>query len=86
MEAGTTYRIIVTIPSMPDDDAGIEMELLDTEFFFEPYLETRHTTRAVMEYTAGRTGQIRLDIHPNFFGRDISQLNYTIALEVITPE
>jgi hypothetical protein len=84
MEAGTTYRIIVTIPSMPDDDVGIEMELFDTEFFFDPYLETRHTTRTVWEYTAGRTGQVRLDVHPNFFGRDISQIDYTIALEVLS--
>jgi len=84
MEAGTTYRIIVTIPSMPDDDVGVDMRLFDTEFFFDPYLETRHTTRAVWEYTAGRSGQVRLDIHPNFFGTDISQIGYTVAMETVT--
>lgn len=82
--AGTTYRIIVTIESMPDEDVGVDMKLFDTEFFFDPYLETRHTTRVVWEYLAGSTGQIRLDVHPNFFGTDISQINYTIALEEIT--
>lgn len=84
MEAGTTYRVIVTVPSMPDDDVGVQMELFDTEFFFAPYLETRHSTRVVWEYTAGRTGQVRLDVHPNFFGTDISQIDYTIALETVT--
>lgn len=86
VEAGSTYRVVVEIEAMPDEDAGVEMKLLDTEFFFEPYMEARHMTRVVMEYTAGRTGQVRLDVHPNFFGRDISQLNYTIALEVVAPE
>ena len=84
VEAGSTYRITVTIPSMPDEDVGVDMKMYDTEFFFDPYMETRHTTRAVWEYTAGRTGQIRLDVHPNFFGTDISQIDYTIAMEVVT--
>ncbi|MEO0562889.1 MAG: hypothetical protein AAF125_12335, partial [Chloroflexota bacterium] len=80
---GTTYRFIVTIPSFPDDTAGIEMELLDTAFFFEPNIETMHGTGLVWEYTAQATNQIRLDVHPNFFGTDISLIEYTIAMEVV---
>jgi len=82
--AGTTYRISVTIEPFPDEDAGIEMELFDTQFFFDPYLETRHGVGAVWDYTAQADGQIRLDVHPNFFGTDISQINYTIAMEEVT--
>ena len=83
VEAGTTYRFIVTVQPFPDEDAGIEMELFDTEFFFDPFIETRHGVGLTWDYTAQASRQIRLDVHPNFFGRDISQINYTIALEVV---
>jgi hypothetical protein len=82
-EVGKTYRIIVTIQPFPDEDAGIEMELFDTAFFFDPYIETRHGVGLTWDYTAQSTGQVRLDVHPNFFGRDISAINYTIAMEVM---
>ncbi len=80
---GVTYRIIMTIESLPNENAGVSLALFDTGFFFDPVLETRHTTGVVWEYTANETGQIRLDVHPNFFGRRIEVINYTIALEVV---
>ena len=82
-EAGVTYRFTVTIPPFPDDDGGIEMELLDTAFFFAPSIETLHSVGLVWDYTAQSSRQIRLDVHPNFFGRDISRIDYTIAMEII---
>jgi len=85
MVAGTTYRFIVSIEPMPDEDAGVELELLDTDKFFAPFMDSRHATGVVWEYTATQSGPVRLDVHPNFFGQDISVLNYTIALEEIAP-
>lgn len=82
VEVGVTYTFIVTIESFPDEEAGIEIELLDTEFFFDPDLDTMHMTAVAWSWLSNTTGQIRLDIHPNFFGRDISSINYTIAMEV----
>lgn len=83
VEPGVTYRFIVEIQSFPDEDAGIEMELLDTEFFFAPTLDTRHATGATWEWLSNTQGTIRLDVHPNFFGRDISSIQYMISLEII---
>jgi hypothetical protein len=83
VSAGTTYRFIVTIESLPDDEGGIVMALLDTSFFFDPELEVQHSTGVTWDFLAASSGTIRLDIHPNFFGRDISSIDYTIAMEVI---
>jgi hypothetical protein len=65
---GVTYRFIFTIESFPDDTAGISLELLDTEFFFEPELDTMHSTRVEWDWLSNSEGQIRLYFHPNFFG------------------
>jgi hypothetical protein len=83
VSAGTTYRFIVTIESMPDDEGGIVMELLGTSFFFDPELEVQHSVGVTWDFLAAASSTIRLDIHPNFFGRDISSIDYTIAMEVI---
>jgi hypothetical protein len=82
VEAGITYSFFVTIESMPDDTSGIEIELLDTEFFFEPELDTMHMTAVAWSWLSNTTGQIRLNVHPNFFGTDIEIINYTISMEV----
>lgn len=83
MEAGKTYRFSVTIPAMPDEDAGILMELYGTSFFFDPEMEVQHSTGVTWDFLAHSTGTVILDIHPNFFGQDISSLDYTISMEVI---
>ena len=81
--AGTTYRFIFTIEHMPDEDPGIRLELLDTERFFTPTLDTRHTTRVAWDFVPNASGTIRLDVHPNLFSRDLQSITYTAALEVI---
>ena len=82
VEAGVTYSFFVTIESMPDDTSGIEIELLDTEFFFDPELDTMHMTAVAWSWLSNTTGQIRLNVHPNFFGTDIEVINYSISMEV----
>lgn len=82
VEAGVTYTFSVTIESMPDDTSGLSIELLDTEFFFEPDLDTMHMTAVSWSWLSNTTGQIRLNVHPNFFGTDIETINYTISMEV----
>jgi hypothetical protein len=80
-EEGVTYTFFVTIESMPDDDVGISIEILDSNFFFDPVLETRHMTAVAWSWLSNTTGQVRLDVHPNFFGTDIEVINYTISME-----
>ena len=82
VEEGMTYTFFMTIESMPDDTSGVSLELLDTEFFFDPELETMHMTAVAWSWLSNTTGQIRLDIHPTFFGTDIESINYTISMEV----
>ena len=83
VKANTTYRFIVTIQPMPDEDVGIKMELLDTDRFFEPTLEVLHATGTSWDYVPNSSGTIRLDMHPNFFGSDLQAVTYTIAMQVI---
>lgn len=83
VEAGKTYRFIVTIEPMPDEEAGINMELLNTSFFFDPELDVQHSTGVTWDFLAHATNTITVDVHPTFFGTDISSIHYTIALEVI---
>jgi hypothetical protein len=83
IEVGKTYRFIVTIESIPDEEAGIHMELLDTAFFFSPDIDVQHSTGVTWDFLANSSGTIRLDVHPTFFGTDISSIDYTIAMEVL---
>lgn len=83
MEAGTTYRFIVTIPAMPDDEGGVQMELFGTDRFFEPEIEAQHATLVAWDYTATSSGTVRLVVHPNFFSDDLHSIEYTIAMEVV---
>jgi hypothetical protein len=81
--ANTTYRFIVTIQHMPDEEVGIRMTLLDSDRFFEPELEVQHATGASWDYIPNSSGTLRLEVHPNFFSNDLTAINYTIAMEVI---
>ena len=86
VEAGKTYRFIFTIEPLPDDEGGIELELLDTDRFFNPELDAQHATGVTWDYQATSSGTIRLDVHPAFFAYDLNSINYTAALEVIDGE
>jgi hypothetical protein len=83
VEAGKTYRFIFTIEPLPDDEGGIELELLDTDRFFSPELDAQHATGVMWDYQATSSGTIRLDVHPAFFAYDLTSVEYTAALEVI---
>ncbi len=83
MTAGTTYRFIVTIPPMPDDEGGVKLELFDSDRFFTPDVEAQHATRVAWDYTATGTGTVRLVVHPNFFSDDLYSIDYTIAMETV---
>jgi len=83
MEAGTTYRFVVTITPQSDELLGINMELLDTDKFFEPEIDVQHGVGVTWDYLATSNGTVRLDVHPGFFSTDVASIEYTMALEVI---
>jgi hypothetical protein len=83
VEAGKTYRFIVTIEPLPDEEGGINMVLFNTSFFFDPEIEVQHSTGLTWDFLAHASGTVTVDVHPNFFGQDISSINYTIAMEII---
>lgn len=86
VEAGKTYRFIFTIQYLPDEEGGIQLELLDTARFFDPELEAQHATRVAWDFIPNASGTIRLDVHPSFFTTDLQRIEYTAAMEVIDAE
>jgi hypothetical protein len=86
VEAGKTYRFIFTIEPLPDDEGGVDLELLDTDRFFNPSLDAQHTTRITWDYVSNSSGTIRLDVHPTLFANDLTSIEYTAALEVVEGE
>lgn len=79
--AGTTYRISATIEPVPEEEVGIQMEILDTGTFFPPELEVSDTTYAAWDFTPAADGTYRLDMHINFFSDDLPEVNYTMMIE-----
>jgi hypothetical protein len=74
--AGTTYRITATSVN----GTGIRMQLLDTDAFFTPDIESGDAVRVSWDYRATAGGTFRIDVHPSFFSDGDS---YQIWLEVV---
>lgn len=74
--AGTVYRITATSVNA----TGIQMELLDTDAFFTPDIESGNAVRVSWDYRATAGGTYRIDVHPSFFSDGDT---YQIWLEVV---
>lgn len=74
--AGTVYRIIATSVN----GTGIKMELLDTDAFFTPDIESGDAVRVSWDYRASVGGTFRIDVHPSFFSEGDT---YQIWVEVV---
>ena len=74
--AGTVYRITATSVNA----TGIQMELLDTDAFFTPDIESGDAVRVSWDYRATAGGTFRIDVHPSFFSDGDT---YQIWLEVV---
>ena len=83
MEAGTTYRFVITVTPDDDEIVGINLVLLDTDKFFDPEVDVQHGVGLTWDYLATANGTVRLDVHPPFFSTDVNMMTYTIAMETL---
>jgi hypothetical protein len=74
--AGTTYRFIVTMAN----GNGVNLSLENTGDFFSPTLDAGSGARVAWDYVAPVSGNLRLIVHPTFFGDGD---DYQISLEVV---
>jgi len=74
--AGTTYRAIVTSAN----NTGIALEILDSDAFFTPDMESGNALRVTWDFRSDVSGLLRLVVHPSFFSDgDV----YKISVETV---